>query len=124
MIRIVEDVAKYTDGQVTYTGFDKNDNGICFIETRGDWTYITYQKNEWSTVIFGYIVANVRGSEKWKYIPREQREMTGYYAFKLSDESDLYKDRKARMFSDWQEAVDYMIERCSDEYTVREVIYR
>ena len=41
---------------VTYTGFDTEDNGKFIVETKGEWTYINYQENEFTQVIFGYVV--------------------------------------------------------------------
>lgn len=124
---IKSDRASYTtsDG-VTWTGFDPLDNGKCIIDTNSrGWTYINYQDNEWSQSIFGYVVANERGSNHWKYLSREDQSITGYYAFTVSDELplDLGGTRGARMFTDWQAAVDYMINRCKQKFDVREVVY-
>lgn len=114
--------ATYTHNGVTYTGFDPDDNGKIIINTKGDWTYIDYQKNEWGQVIFGYIVANTHGFEKWKYLPREDQNKTGYYAYTLEDEYNTGA-HGARIFEDLQDAIDYMVDRCKQEFNVSEVIY-
>ena len=123
---IKSDRASYTTPEgVTWTGFDPVDNGKCIINTKGDWTYINYQNDEWGRSIFGYVVGNEHGRDHWKYLPREDQAITGYYAYTMSDELplDLGGTRDARMFTDWQAAVDYMIYRCEQKYDVGEVVY-
>ena len=46
--------ATIQNGQVTYVGFNPNDNNKWFIETRGSYTYVNYQEDEFTQVIFGY----------------------------------------------------------------------
>lgn len=48
-------LAKLTDGVITYTGYDPSNNGKILIETKGDWTYITYQRGAFEQAIYGYI---------------------------------------------------------------------
>lgn len=43
-------------GMVTYTGFDDVNNGTFIIDTKGDWTYVKYQRDEFTQVIHGYVV--------------------------------------------------------------------
>lgn len=51
-------------GQVTYVGFDSSDNNKWIIETRGNYTYVNYQENEFTQVIFGYVIRQDDGKYK------------------------------------------------------------
>lgn len=52
------------NGQVTYIGFDKKNNNKWLVETRGSWTYVNFQENEFTQVIFGYVVRQENGTYK------------------------------------------------------------
>ena len=49
-------VAQITQNGITYTGFDPQNNGKWIIETRSNWTYVNYQRDEFTKVIVGYVV--------------------------------------------------------------------
>ena len=49
-------VTKIQDGLVTYIGFHANKNKKFIVETKGNWTYINYQKDEFTRIICGYVV--------------------------------------------------------------------
>ena len=57
-------VANKQDGLVTYIGFDTENNGKFIVETKGTWTYVNYQENEFTQVIFGYVVKQNDGKYK------------------------------------------------------------
>ena len=57
-------VAKRQEGLITYTGFDTDNNGKFVVETKGSWTYVNYQENEFTQVIFGYVVKQNDGRYK------------------------------------------------------------
>lgn len=59
--------ATIQSGQVTYIGFDPNNNNKWIIETRGDYTYVTFQEDEFSQVIFGYVIKQNNGKYKARY---------------------------------------------------------
>ena len=46
-------VTKIQDGLVTYIGFHANKNKKFIVETKGNWTYINYQKDEFTRIICG-----------------------------------------------------------------------
>lgn len=52
--------ATIQNGQVTYVGFNPNDNNKWLIETRGSYTYVNYQKDEFTQVIFGYVIKELQ----------------------------------------------------------------
>ena len=57
-------IAQKKDGLVTFIGFETNDNGKFLVETKGNWTYVNYQENEFTQVIFGYVVKQSDGKYK------------------------------------------------------------
>ena len=57
-------VAKKQDGLVSYVGFDTEHNGKFIIETKGSWTYVNYQEDGFTQVIFGYVVKQNDGRYK------------------------------------------------------------
>lgn len=57
-------IAKKQDGLVTYVGFNTEDDGKFLVETKGNWTYINYQEDEFTKVIFGYVVKQNDGKYK------------------------------------------------------------
>ena len=57
-------VAKKQDGLVSYVGFDTENNGKFIIETKGSWTYVNYQEDGFTQVIFGYVVKQNDGRYK------------------------------------------------------------
>lgn len=56
--------AEIQSNGVTYTGFDTEDNGKFIVSTHGNWTYVNYQENEFTRVIFGYVVKQDNGKYK------------------------------------------------------------
>jgi len=54
-------------GHITYVGFDPNDNNKWIIETKGNYTYVTYQEDEFTQVIFGYVIKQNDGKYKARY---------------------------------------------------------
>ena len=78
---------------VTYTGFDTEDNGKFIVETKGEWTYINYQENEFTQVIFGYVVK--QDDEKYK-------------AFQLGTFDTNFKDRNVKYFDSVVDGVEYI----------------
>jgi hypothetical protein len=57
-------VATKQCGLVTYTGFDTENNGKFSVDTKGNWTYVNYQKHEFLQVICGYVVKQDDGRHK------------------------------------------------------------
>ena len=57
-------LAKKQDGLVTYVGFDTENNGKFIVETKGTWTYVNYQEDGFTQVIFGYVVKQDDGRYK------------------------------------------------------------
>ena len=57
-------VAKKQDGLVSYVGFDTENNGKFIVETKGSWTYVNYQEDGFTQVIFGYVVKHNDGRYK------------------------------------------------------------
>ena len=78
---------------VTYTGFDTEDNGKFIVETKGEWTYINYQENEFTQVIFGYVVKQDGGK---------------YKAFQLGTFETNFKDRNVKYFDSVVDGVEYI----------------
>ena len=78
---------------VTYTGFDTEDNGKFIVETKGEWTYINYQENEFTQVIFGYVVKQDDGK---------------YKAFQLGNFETNFKDRNVKYFDSVVDGVEYI----------------
>ena len=78
---------------VTYTGFDTEDNGKFIVETKGEWTYINYQENEFTQVIFGYVVKQDDGK---------------YKAFQLGTFETNFKDRNVKYFDSVTDGVEYI----------------
>lgn len=63
------------NGQVTYVGFDSKDNGKWIIDTTGDWTYVCFQKDEFTQTIFGYVVKQANGNYKaWHGFDKDSEE--------------------------------------------------
>lgn len=56
--------AKIQNGQVEYVGFNPSDNDKWIVETRGTYTYVNYQKDEFTQVIFGYVIEQKNGKYK------------------------------------------------------------
>lgn len=55
---------KIQNGQVEYVGFNPSDNDKWIVETRGTYTYVNYQKDEFTQVIFGYVIEQKNGKYK------------------------------------------------------------
>lgn len=73
-------LATKQDGLITYTGYDPENNGKWVIETSEIWTnytYCNYQEDEFTQVIFGYVVKQDNGK---------------YKAFKAIEENVKYFD--------------------------------
>lgn len=52
------------DKILTFIGFDPVDNGKWLIETRDNYTYVNYQEDEFTQVIFGYVIRQNDGKYK------------------------------------------------------------
>lgn len=51
-------------GQITYVGFNPSNNNKWILETRGNYTYVNYQEDEFTQVIFGYVIRQNNGKYK------------------------------------------------------------
>ena len=60
-------VAQVIQNGVTYTGFDPQDNGKWIIKTKGNWTYVNYQRDEFTQVIAGYVVQENEKYEAYNF---------------------------------------------------------
>ena len=78
---------------VTYVGFNIEDNGKFSVETKGDWTYVNFQENEFTQVIFGYVVKQDDGK---------------YKAFQLGTFETNFKDRNVKYFDSVVDGVEYI----------------
>ena len=86
-------IAKKQDGLITYVGFDTDNNGKFVVETKGNWTYVNYQENEFTRVIFGYVVK--QDDEKYK-------------SFQLGTFETNFKDRNVKYFDFVEDGVKYI----------------
>lgn len=86
-------IAKRQDGLITYTGFDTDNNGKFVVETKGNWTYVNYQEDEFTQVIFGYVVCQDSGK---------------YKAFQLGTFETNFKDRNIKYFDSADDGVEYI----------------
>lgn len=57
-------IATKKNGLVSYIGFDTENNGKFIIKTNDSWTYVNYQKDEFTQIIFGYVVKQDNGRYK------------------------------------------------------------
>lgn len=85
--------AKIQINGVTYTGFDTEDNGKFIVTTKGDWTYVNYQENEFTQVVFGYVVKQNDGR---------------YKAYQLGTMETNFKDRNVKYFDLVADEVEYI----------------
>lgn len=53
--------ARIDSGAVAYIGFDPSENNSWVINEKGDWTYVNYQRDEFTQVISGYVVKQPDG---------------------------------------------------------------
>ena len=86
-------IAEKKVGLITYTGFDTENNGKFVVETKGNWTYVSYQKDEFTQVIIGYVVKQDNGR---------------YKTFRLGTFESNFKDRNIRYFDLFDDGVEYM----------------
>lgn len=86
-------IAKRQEGLITYIGFDTDNNGKFIVETRGNWTYVNYQEDEFTQVIFGYVVKQDNGK---------------YRTFQLGTFESNFKDRNVRYFDSLDDGVEYI----------------
>ena len=86
-------IAKIQEGLITYIGFDTDNNGKFIVETRGDWTYVNYQEDEFIQVIFGYVVKQDNGK---------------YKAFQLGTFETNFNDRNVKYFDFVEDGVEYI----------------
>ncbi len=84
------------NGQVTYIGFDKKNNNKWLVETRGSWTYVDFQENEFTQVIFGYVVRQENGT---------------YKAFQSGD-------RNVKFFNDVNDGIEYIKSLKINKYSI------
>lgn len=86
-------IAKKQDGLITYIGFDTDNNGKFVVHTKGDWTYVNFQEDDFIQVIFGYVVRQDSGK---------------YKAFQLGTFESNFKDRNVRYFDLLDDGVEYI----------------
>ena len=86
-------IAERQDGLITYTGFDTNNNGKFVVETKGSWTYVNYQEDEFTQAIFGYVVK--QNDERYK-------------AFQLGTFESNFNDRNVKYFDSIDDGVEYI----------------
>lgn len=86
-------IAKRQDGLITYTGFDTDNNGKFVVETKGNWTYVNFQRDEFTQVIFGYVVRQDSGK---------------YKAFQLGTFETDFKDRNVKYFDSVDDGIEYI----------------
>ncbi|MCR0531730.1 hypothetical protein MKC55_20500 [[Clostridium] innocuum] len=86
-------VTKIQDGLVTYIGFDTNENRKFIVETKGNWTYINYQKDEFTRIICGYVVRQQDGR---------------YRTHRLGTFDTNFKDRNVKYFDSLNDGIAYM----------------
>lgn len=80
-------------GLITYIGFDTDNNGKFVVNTKGDWTYVNFQEDGFTQVIFGYVVHQDSGK---------------YKAFQLGTFESNFKDRNVRYFDLLEDGVEYI----------------
>lgn len=86
-------IAQVQNGLITYTGFDTDNNGKFVVETKGNWTYVNFQEDEFTRVIFGYVVKQDNGK---------------YKTFQLGNFESNFKDRNVKYFDFVEEAVEFI----------------
>lgn len=60
-------IAEKKDGAISFIGYDTENNGKFIVEKgslNSDWTYVNYQKDGFTQVIFGYVVKQEDGKYK------------------------------------------------------------
>ena len=75
---------------IEFVGFNTKDNGNFIIETKGDWTYVNYQKDEFTQVIVGYVVKQNDG--RYKAFQLDERNVK--YFESVSDGIEYIKSLK------------------------------
>lgn len=70
---------------VEWIGYDPADNKSWVVETKGDWTYVCWQENEYGQSIEGYVVKTDKG----------------YHTYNLCKTYDKY-------FADKDEAIEFV----------------
>ena len=89
-------IAEKKDGAISFIGYDTENNGKFIVEKgslNSDWTYVNYQKDGFTQVIFGYVVKQEDGK---------------YKAFQLGTMATNFKDRNVKYFDTVDEGVEYM----------------
>ena len=89
-------IAEKKDGVVSFIGYDTENNGKFIVEKgslNSDWTYVNYQKDGFTQVIFGYVVKQEDGK---------------YKAFQLGTMETNFKDRNVKYFDTVDEGVEYI----------------
>lgn len=99
-------------GPVTYTGYDHKNNGKFIVERgKGTYTYVSYQNDEFTKTICGYVV--------------KQNDDT-YKAFQLGTFETDFKDRNVKFFDSLEDGVHYMkkvyIQELYPEYSEEQVL--
>lgn len=85
-------------GAVIYRGYDPKDNGSWIIEEKGEWTYVCYQRNEFTKVISGYVVKQTGGE---------------YRAFNCMETYN-------KLFSDKRDAIRFVQKKYEEEEGARQ----
>lgn len=86
-------VAEKKNGIIIYRGFDETNNGKFIVETKGNWTYVNFQENEFAQVVFGYVVKQDDGK---------------YKAFQLGNFESNFTDRNVRYFGSVEDGIKYI----------------
>ena len=82
-------------GPVTYTGYDHKNNGKFIVERgKGTYTYVSYQNDEFTKTICGYVV--------------KQNDDT-YKAFQLGTFETDFKDRNVKFFDSLEDVKAYSV---------------
>ena len=75
---------------IEFVGFNTKDNGNFIIETKCDWTYVNYHKDEFTQVIVGYVVKQNDG--RYKAFQLDERNVK--YFESVSDGIEYIKSLK------------------------------
>lgn len=89
-------IAEKKDGAISFIGYDTENNGKFIVEKgslNSDWTYVNYQKDGFTQVIFGYVVKQEDGK---------------YKAFQIGTMETDFKDRNVKYFDTVDEGVEYI----------------
>ena len=89
-------IAEKKSGSVDYIGYDTDNNGKFIVENgnlNSNWTYVNFQEDEFTQVIFGYVVKQDDGR---------------YKAFQVGTMETNFKDRNVKYFDTVDKGVEYI----------------